>query len=92
MIFLIRPPIAPTRARNRTDKALSDCQRNHVQASSTIAARTASVAVFSDPLFTFAASRSKMAFRRARHIRRARVDYRELPHKRLTHEKCGEVR
>src|ERR1700722_6316515 len=40
MIFLIRPPIALTRARNHTDKALSDCQRNHVQASSTIAART----------------------------------------------------
>src|ERR1700757_272733 len=40
MIFLIRPPIAPTRARNHTDKALSGCQRNHIHASSTIAART----------------------------------------------------
>ena len=40
MIFLIRPPIAPTRARNHTDKALSGCQRNHIHASSTIASRT----------------------------------------------------
>ena len=40
MIFLIRPRIAPARAWNHTDKALSGCQRNHVHASSTIAART----------------------------------------------------
>ena len=91
MIFLIRPPIAPTRARNHTDKALSGCQRNHVQASSTIAARTRLLPVFSDPLFTFAAAARE--WRSAEpDISAERASITKLPYERLTHEKCGEVR
>ena len=92
MIFLIRPPPnAPTRARNHTDKALSGCQRNQVQASSTIAARTRLL-----PSFPIPCSRSLPPAGERRpakaDVSGERASIAKLPHERLTDEKRSGVR
>jgi hypothetical protein len=91
VIFLIRPPIAPTRARNHTDKALSGCQRSYIHASSTIAARTRLL-----PSFPIPCSRSAPPLSERRSakpdISAERASIAKLPHERLAHEKSSDVR
>src|SRR5580704_10535017 len=91
MIFLSLPPVCPTRARNQLDKALSGCQRNHIQASSTIAARNRLL-----PSFPIPCSRSLPPAREwcpaKPDISAERASITKLPYECLTHEKCSEVR
>ena len=91
MIFLIRPPIAATRARNHTDKELSGCQRNHILREFDHRLAHPSVAVFSDPLFTFAPAAEERRSAKP-DVSGDRASIAKLPHECLTHEKRSEVR
>src|ERR1700751_4111873 len=91
MIFLIRPLIAPTRARNHTDKALSGCQRNHIHASSTIAARTRLLPSFPIPCLRSLPPLENGVPPSPTYPPSARP-IAKLPYERLAHEKRSHVR